>query len=216
MNAEVRNAVRKIVRESDESTMTLRGVRTQLEDELGVEVDKKELKAYVAELMSGGSGSGGGGGAAAGRGAADDGEDAKDPRLASLFALGRVVKFGPSLYKGLKDLADDDARVAEMKARFDAKGVHFHGEAPTAKELKVWRAKKERQEDLEGIDQSLIITGKRSRAAAAPPPSPTTTTTRPSSSDDRPATAAGDVAARPKPCVVLCAPSLQAVDVTAR
>ena len=173
MNAEVRNAVRKIVRESDESTMTLRGVRTQLEDELGVEVDKKELKAYVAELMSGGSGSAGAGaGAGAGRGGADDGEDAKDPRLASLFALGRVVKFGPSLYKGLKDLADDDARVAEMKARFDAKGVHFHGESPTAKELKVWRAKKERQEDLEGIDQSLIITGKRSRAAAAPPPAP--------------------------------------------
>ena len=62
-----------------------------------------------------------------------------------MTALGRAVKFGPSLFKGLKDMADDDARAAAMKARFEDKGVEFAGAAPTAKEIKTHRARKERE-----------------------------------------------------------------------
>lgn len=157
LTADVRDAVRKIVAESDAETMTMRGVRVQLEDALGVVVDKKELKAFVAKLVAG-----------------DDAgeEEAKDARIVALTALGRAVKFGPSLFKGLKDMADDDARAAAMKARFEDKGVEFAGAAPTAKEIKTHRARKEREEDLAGIDQSLIIEGKRPRRAAAPSPAP--------------------------------------------
>ncbi|KAH8069145.1 peptidyl-prolyl cis-trans isomerase [Aureococcus anophagefferens] len=53
LTADVRDAVRKIVAESDAETMTMRGVRVQLEDALGVVVDKKELKAFVAKLVAG-------------------------------------------------------------------------------------------------------------------------------------------------------------------
>ena len=157
LTADVRDAVRKIVAESDAETMTMRGVRVQLEDALGVVVEKKELKAFVAKLVAG-----------------DDAgeEEAKDARIVALTALGRAVKFGPRLFKGLKDMADDDARAAAMKARFEDKGVEFAGAAPTAKEIKTHRARKEREEDLAGIDQSLIIEGKRPRRAAAPAPAP--------------------------------------------
>lgn len=55
-----------------------------------------------------------------------------------------------------------------MKERFDERGYHFDGNAPTAKEIRELRKQKERADELEGIDESLIITGKRSRSGLAP------------------------------------------------
>ena len=41
------------------------------------------------------------------------------------------VRAGPTLYRGLKDLDDDDARAAELKERLVAKGYEIAGAAPT-------------------------------------------------------------------------------------
>ena len=83
------------------------------------------------------------------------------------------VRAGPTLYRGLKDLDDDDARVAELKKRLTDKGYEIEGEAPTAKEIKAAKRKREEQDDWPELDQSNIITGKRRRndvsyAPAAP------------------------------------------------
>lgn len=113
-------AIRRIVRDADKSTMTVKQVRSELEAAQGMEKGgcaryKKALKAFVAEMLAEESDA-----------AADDSpkkkrarpararpaaeEDAEDPRIAALKSLARAVKFGPTLFKGLKDLADDDAR----------------------------------------------------------------------------------------------------------
>ena len=85
------------------------------------------------------------------------------------------VRAGPTLYRGLKDLDDDDARAAELKERLVAKGYEISGEAPTAKEIKAAKRKRDQQEeDDNGMDLSNIITGKRRRADVtyAPAPAP--------------------------------------------
>ena len=75
------------------------------------------------------------------------------------------VRAGPTLYRGLKDLDDDDARAAELKTRLTDKGYEIEGEAPTAKEIKAAKRKRDQQEeDDNGMDLSNIITGKRRRA----------------------------------------------------
>ena len=62
----------------------------------------------------------------------------------------------------------NDERVREMKKRFEAKGIEFHGAAPTAEEIKSHRARKQMEIDADGMDESNIISGKRRRTAAAP------------------------------------------------
>ena len=82
---------------------------------------------------------------------------------------------GPTLYRGLKDLDDDDARAAELKTRLTDKGYEIAGAAPTAKEIKAAKRKRDQQEeDDNGMDLSNIITGKRRRADVtyAPAPAP--------------------------------------------
>ena len=123
LTADVRDAVRKIVAESDAETMTMRGVRVQLEDALGVVVDKKELKAFVAKLVAG-----------------DDAgeEEAKDARIVALTALGRAVKFGPTVVGlGLipfMPLIDEPAEHV-LEAAFDRAWPAWNLSAPPPEEL---------------------------------------------------------------------------------
>ena len=58
----------------------------------------------------------------------------------------------------------DKIVAAEDKARLEAKGYEIEGEAPTAKEIKAAKRKREEQDDWPELDQSNIITGKRRRA----------------------------------------------------
>ena len=75
------------------------------------------------------------------------------------------MRAGPTLYRGIKDLDDDEARVAELKSRLEAKGYEIAGEAPTAKEIKAAKRQRDQmEEDDNGMDLSNIITGKRRRA----------------------------------------------------
>ena len=88
--------------------------------------------------------------------------------------MGQAVRAGPTLFKGLKDL-DADAKAAELKERLVAKGYEIAGAAPTAKEIKEAKRKRDQmEEDDNGMDLSNIITGKRRRADVtyAPAPAP--------------------------------------------
>ncbi len=159
LTAEHKKKVKKIVAKADKQTMTVKTVRRTLEKSLGLEKDalkplKEELTAYVTLLI-------------------DPPTPAKekkkpepsgDPRLAQLKKLATAVRAGPTLYRGIKDLEDDDARCVELKKRLEAKGYEIEGEAPTAKEIKAAKRRREEQDDWPELDQSNIITGKRRRA----------------------------------------------------
>ena len=54
--------------------------------------------------------------------------------------------------------------MAELKKRLTDKGYEIEGEAPTAKEIKAAKRKREEQDDWPELDQSNIITDKRRRA----------------------------------------------------
>lgn len=155
---EHRPVIAAIVHDADPETMTLRFVRQELERRQELEAGacdafKKALKKYVAGLLEAGP--------------AADAPPPEDPRLASLRALGAAVRFGPALFKGLKDVDDDGKRCAAMKERFADRGYAFAGEAPTASEIRAFRAKKEKEDALDGIDAALIVTGKRKRAGVS-------------------------------------------------
>ena len=168
LTSEHKKKIKKIVAKADKQTMTVKTVRRTLEKSLGLEKDalkplKEELTAYVTLLI-------------------DPPTPAKekkkpepsgDPRLAQLKKLATAVRAGPTLYRGIKDLEDDDARVAELKKRLTDIGYEIEGEAPTPKEIKAAKRRREEQDDWPELDQSNIITGKRRRAdvsyaAAAP------------------------------------------------
>lgn len=160
LTSEHRKKIKKIVAAADKQTMTVKVVRRTLERSLGLEKDslkplKEALTAYVTLLID----------PPTPVKAKKEPESDEDPRLIALKKLGRAVRSGPTLHRGLKDLDDDDARVAELKSRLEAKGYEISGDAPTAKEIKAATRKRDAQED-DGLDASNIITGKRRRPNA--------------------------------------------------
>ena len=167
LTAEHKKKIKKIVAKADKQTMTVKTVRRTLEKSLGLEKDalkplKEELTAYVTLLID----------PPTPAKEQKKPESSGDPRLAQLKKLATAVRAGPTLYRGIKDLEDDDARCVELKKRLVAKGYEIEGEAPTPKEIKAAKRKREEQDDWPELDQSNIITGKRRRADisyAAPP-----------------------------------------------
>ena len=159
LTSEHKKKIKKIVAKADKQTMTVKTVRRTLEKSLGLEKDalkplKEELTAYVTLLVD----------PPTPAKEKKKPESSGDPRLAQLKKLATAVRAGPTLYRGIKDLDDDDARVAELKKRLTDKGYEIEGEAPTAKEIKAAKRKREEQDDWPELDQSNIITGKRRRA----------------------------------------------------
>ena len=159
LTSEHKKKIKKIVAKADKQTMTVKTVRRTLEKSLGLEKDalkplKEELTAYVTLLID----------PPTPAKEKKKPESSGDPRLAQLKKLATAVRAGPTLYRGIKDLDDDDARVAELKKRLTDKGYEIEGEAPTAKEIKAAKRKREEQDDWPELDQSNIITGKRRRA----------------------------------------------------
>ena len=95
---ELRAVVAEIVRKADTETMTLSSVRKDLEKAQGLEPGsgkryKKALKRYVSSLLT-----------------EEGSADVEDARMISLKALGSALKFGPALYRGLKEM-DVEARA---------------------------------------------------------------------------------------------------------
>ena len=175
LTAEHKKKVKKIVAKADKQTMTVKTVRRTLEKSLGLEKDalkplKEELTAYVTLLVDPPTP------AKEKKPPAKKAkpESTEDARIVQLKKMGQAVRAGPTLFKGLKDL-DADAKAAELKERLVAKGYEIAGAAPTAKEIKEAKRKRDQmEEDDNGMDLSNIITGKRRRADVtyAPAPAP--------------------------------------------
>ena len=175
LTAEHKKKVKKIVAKADKQTMTVKTVRRTLEKSLGLEKDalkplKEELTAYVTLLIDPPTP------AKEKKPPAKKAkpESTEDARIVQLKKMGQAVRAGPTLFKGLKDL-DADAKAAELKERLVAKGYEIAGAAPTAKEIKEAKRKRDQmEEDDNGMDLSNIITGKRRRADVtyAPAPAP--------------------------------------------
>ena len=165
LTAEHKKKIKKIVAKADKQTMTVKTVRRTLEKSLGLEKDalkplKEELTAYVTLLIDPPTP------AKEKKPPAKKAkpESTEDARIVQLKKMATAVRAGPTLYRGIKDLEDDDARCVELKKRLTDKGYEIEGEAPTAKEIKAAKRKREEQDDWPELDQSNIITGKRRRA----------------------------------------------------
>ena len=175
LTSEHKKKIKKIVAKADKQTMTVKTVRRTLEKSLGLEKDalkplKEELTAYVTLLIDPPTP------AKEKKPPAKKAkpESSEDARIVQLKKMGQAVRAGPTLFKGLKDL-DADAKAAELKERLVAKGYEIAGAAPTAKEIKEAKRKRDQmEEDDNGMDLSNIITGKRRRADVtyAPAPAP--------------------------------------------
>ena len=165
LTSEHKKKIKKIVAKADKQTMTVKTVRRTLEKSLGLEKDalkplKEELTAYVTLLIDPPTP------AKEKKPPAKKAkpESTEDARIVQLKKMGQAVRAGPTLFKGLKDL-DADAKTAELKERLVAKGYEIAGAAPTAKEIKEAKRKRDQmEEDDNGMDLSNIITGKRRRA----------------------------------------------------
>ena len=166
LTAEHKKKIKKIVAKADKQTMTVKTVRRTLEKSLGLEKDalkplKEELTAYVTLLIDPPTP------AKEKKPPAKKAkpESTEDARIVQLKKMATAVRAGPTLYRGIKDLDDDDARATELKERLVAKGYEIAGEAPTAKEIKAAKRQRDQmEEDDNGMDLSNIITGKRRRA----------------------------------------------------
>ena len=173
LTAEHKKKIKKIVAKADKQTMTVKTVRRTLEKSLGLEKDalkplKEELTAYVTLLIDPPTP------AKEKPAKKAKPESTEDSRIVQLKKMGQAVRAGPTLFKGLKDL-DADAKAAELKERLVAKGYEIAGAAPTAKEIKEAKRKRDQmEEDDNDMDLSNIITGKRRRADVtyAPAPAP--------------------------------------------
>ena len=174
LTAEHKKKIKKIVAKADKQTMTVKTVRRTLEKSLGLEKDalkplKEELTAYVTLLIDPPTP------AKEKPAKKAKPESTEDARIVQLKKMATAVRAGPTLYRGIKDLDDDDAKAAELKERLVAKGYEIEGEAPTAKEIKAAKRQRDQmEEDDNGMDLSNIITGKRHRADVtyAPAPAP--------------------------------------------
>ena len=174
LTSEHKKKIKKIVAKADKQTMTVKTVRRTLEKSLGLDKDalkplKEELTAYVTLLIDPPTP------AKEKPAKKAKPESTEDARIVQLKKMATAVRAGPTLYRGIKDLDDDDARAAELKERLVAKGYEIAGEAPTAKEIKEAKRKRDQmEEDDNGMDLSNIITGKRRRADVtyAPAPAP--------------------------------------------
>ena len=126
LTAEHKKKIKKIVAKADKQTMTVKTVRRTLEKSLGLEKDalkplKEELTAYVTLLIDPPTP------AKEKPAKKAKPESTEDSRIVQLKKMATAVRAGPTLYRGIKDLDDDDAKAAELKERLVAKGYEIAG-----------------------------------------------------------------------------------------
>ncbi|KAG5192327.1 hypothetical protein JKP88DRAFT_266214, partial [Tribonema minus] len=141
-------------------------------------------KAVKAERGGGGKGGvkGGKGGSKGSKGEEEGGE--YDQALVALRAMGRAMGMGPSLYKGLKE-ESKRVQVTMLFRRLKDGGARFKGDVPTQTEISRAQREREKRQDMDGIDTSLIIeSGTRQRRGAARAAAAATTAALSSGSDD--------------------------------
>lgn len=107
-------------------------------------------------------------------------------QVQTLLELGKALRLGPRLYRGLKDLEDDRERISVLKERLQAAGASWDGKLPTQVDIQRAKKKRQRLDDLDGMDPSLILEGgRRRRGTNHPPPRPAGTSQSDSDDDDK-------------------------------
>lgn len=84
-------------------------------------------------------------------------KEAEDPRLIALKRLARAMCAGPSVFRGLGEVAVLDDKLSMLSQRLRNRGAEFKGSVPTAQEIARARAMRKRELDLDGIDTSNIL-----------------------------------------------------------
>eukprot|EP00980_Cylindrotheca_fusiformis_P018795 scaffold6265_cov193-Cylindrotheca_fusiformis.AAC.15 len=85
-----------------------------------------------------------------------------------LISLGQAMRLGPRLHMGLKDMASNEERVEALTERLQEAGASWKGKIPTPHDISKAKAERQRQDDLDGLDTSLIVEegrGRRRRGA---------------------------------------------------
>lgn len=110
-------------------------------------------------------------------------EQPPDPRLVRLKKLATAMGLVPAIYKDFGEM-DVEAKVKALRERLHEKGAVFDN-LPSLDQIKAAEEAYELQKDLEGIDSSNIVVGKR--GSAGPSASGSTSTSVPTSSASSPA-----------------------------
>mmetsp|Transcript_9066 Transcript_9066/g.10472 ORF Transcript_9066/g.10472 Transcript_9066/m.10472 type:complete len:284 (-) Transcript_9066:298-1149(-) len=77
--------------------------------------------------------------------------------LKILYDLGKAMRVGPTLYRGLKDLSSDLERTETLTIRLKKAGASWKGRLPCTKDVENARKKRSRMDDMDGLDTSLIL-----------------------------------------------------------
>ena len=86
--------------------------------------------------------------------------------VTSLLDMGKALRMGPRLYQGLKGMNDDNERIAALIGRLKDAGAKWKAKLPTQQDIAHAKKEKAKQDDLEGLDTSLIIeSGSRRRGS---------------------------------------------------
>jgi hypothetical protein len=102
-------------------------------------------------------------------------EQPPDPRLVRLKKLASAMGLVPAIYKDFGEM-DVEAKVKALRERLHEKGAVFDN-LPSLEQIKAAEEAYKMQKDLEGIDSSNIVVGKR--GAAGPSASGTSTSSSP-------------------------------------
>ena len=94
-----------------------------------------------------------------------------DPDFKLLKELANAMAVAPGVYRGFGDMSHEE-KVKTLRKRLKEKGAKFDM-VPTAADIRVAKAKKDKEKDLEGIDVSNVIEdGRRRRGGDARPSAP--------------------------------------------
>lgn len=75
----------------------------------------------------------------------------------SLIALGTAMRMGPSLHRGLKEMNSNSERIDALTERLRGAGASWKGKIPSKADISSAKQTRQRMDDLDGIDTSLIL-----------------------------------------------------------
>jgi hypothetical protein len=74
----------------------------------------------------------------------------------SLLELGTAMRMGPNLHRGLKSM-DNSERMEVLTERLKMAGASWKGKIPSKTDVLRAKQKRQRQDDLDGLDPSVIL-----------------------------------------------------------
>jgi hypothetical protein len=74
----------------------------------------------------------------------------------SLLELGTAMRMGPNLHRGLKSMNNSE-RMKVLTERLELAGASWKGRIPSKTDVLTAKQKRQRQDDLDGLDPSVIL-----------------------------------------------------------